>query len=75
MSPDDPPIFLFHGSKDWLVPPVESQVMRDTLEKNGVLFEYLVVENKAHLMTFLDSDATGKSFLFLKERLSIVTPP
>ena len=75
VSPDDPPIFLFHGSKDWLVPPVESKVMRDALAKNGVLFEYLVVENKAHLMTFLDSDAAGKSFLFLKERLSIVTPP
>ena len=75
VSPDDPPIFLFHGSKDWLVPPIESKVMRDALAKNGVLFEYLVVENKAHLMTFLDSDAAGKSFLFLKERLFIVTPP
>jgi len=75
VSPDDPPIFLFHGSKDWLVPPIESKVMRDALAKNGVLFEYLVVENKAHLMTFLDSDAAGKSFLFLKEHLSIVSPP
>ncbi|HUP79431.1 MAG TPA: alpha/beta hydrolase [Pirellula sp.] len=75
VSPDDPPIFLFHGSKDWLVPPVESKVMRDALAKNGVSFEYLVVENKAHLMTFLDSDAVGKSFLFLKERLSVVSPP
>lgn len=74
VSPDDPPIFLFHGSKDWLVPPVSSQVMRDALKMNSVGFEYLVVENKAHLMTFVDSDATGKSFLFLKERLSIVTP-
>lgn len=74
VSPDDPPIFLFHGSKDWLVPPVASQVMRDALKKNGVLLEYLVVENKAHLMTFIDSDATGKSFLFLKERLFIDTP-
>ncbi len=74
VSPDDPPIFLFHGSKDWLVPPVASQVMRDALKKNGVWFEYLVVENKAHLMTFIDSDATGKSFLFLKDRLSIITP-
>lgn len=74
VSPDDPPIFLFHGSKDWLVPPVASQVMRDALEKNGVLIEYLVVENKAHFMTFLDPDATGKSFLFLKEHLLIDTP-
>ena len=74
VSPDDPPIFLFHGSKDWLVPPVASQAMRDALKKNGVGFEYLVVENKAHLMTFIDPDAMGKSFLFLKERLSIITP-
>ena len=74
VSPDDPPIFLFHGSKDWLVPPVASQVMRDALKTNGVWFEYLVVKNKAHLMTFIDSDATGKSFLFLKERLSNVPP-
>lgn len=74
VSPDDPPIFLFHGSKDWLVPPVASQLMRDALKKNGVWVEYLVVENKAHMMTFIDSDATGKSFLFLKERVSIVAP-
>ncbi len=74
VSPDDPPIFLFHGSKDWLVPPVASQVMRDALKTNGVWFEYLVVENKAHMMTFIDPDATGKSFLFLKERLSNVPP-
>ncbi len=74
VSSDDPPIFLFHGSKDWLVPPVSSQLMCDALEKKGVIFEYLVVEKKAHLMTFIDSDATEKSFLFLKERLSPSTP-
>ena len=74
VSSDDPPIFLFHGSKDWLVPPVASQLMCNALKENGVLFEYLVVEKKAHLMTFIDSDATEKSFLFLKERLSPPTP-
>lgn len=74
VSSDDPPIFLFHGSKDWLVPPVSSQLMCNALEKNGVMFQYLVVEKKAHLMTFIDSDATEKSFLFLKDRLSPSTP-
>ncbi len=74
VSPDDPPIFLFHGSKDWLVPPIASQLMRDALERNGVLFEYLVVEKKDHLLTFLDFEASEKSFLFLKERLCVGSP-
>lgn len=69
VSPDDPPIFLFHGSKDWLVPPASTELMRVALEKNGVFFEYLVVEKKAHLTTFLDRESTERSFLFLKERL------
>ena len=74
VSSDDPPIFLFHGSNDWLVPPIASQLMRDALERNGVVFEYLVVEKKDHLLTFLDFEAVGKSFLFLKEHLSGGTP-
>ncbi len=69
VSPDDPPIYLFHGSKDWLVPPISSEWMRAALEKNRVPFEHLVVEKKAHLTTFIDHEATEKSFLFLKERL------
>jgi len=70
VSPDDPPLFLFHGTKDWLVPPVSSELMRDALEKNHVSFEYLVVPKKAHLTTFIDHEATERSFLFLKEHLS-----
>ena len=69
VSSDDPPIFLFHGEKDLLVPPNSSIVMRDALEKNHVPFEYWVVPNKAHLMTFIDKEATEKSFAFLKEQL------
>jgi len=69
VSSDDPPVFLFHGSKDWLVPPVMSKAMRDVLEEKGVPFEYLVVDKKAHLMTFIDHEATEKSFLFLKSHL------
>jgi len=69
VSSDDPPVFLFHGSKDWLVPPVMSKAMRDVLEEKGVPFEYVVVDKKAHLMTFIDHEATEKSFLFLKTHL------
>jgi len=69
VSSDDPPVFLFHGSKDWLVPPKSSQAMKLALEKVKVPFEYLVVPNKAHLSTFIDQQASEKSFFFLKERL------
>ena len=69
VSSDDPPMFLFHGTKDLLVSPDSSRVMRDALAKKGVPFEYCVVANKAHLMTFIDKEATERSFAFLQEQL------
>lgn len=69
VSSDDPPMFLFHGTKDLLVSPESSQVMREALEKKGVPFEYCMVPNKAHLMTFIDKEATERSFAFLQEQL------
>lgn len=69
VSPDDPPIFLFHGSKDWLVPSQSSISMKEALQREGVAFEYLVVPDKAHLMTFIDREATEKSYQFLIERM------
>lgn len=70
VSQDDPPVFLFHGKKDWLVSPANSRAMLDACEKKGVACQLLVVEEKAHLMTFIDKDATEKSFMFLKEHLA-----
>ena len=70
VSQDDPPVFMFHGSKDWLVPPINSRAMLEALEKKGVKCELCSVANKAHMMTFIDTEATEKSFLFLKQHLS-----
>lgn len=69
VSSDDPPIFLFHGSKDWLVPEQSSRSMKDALERAGVEFEYCLVPNKSHLMTFIDHDANEKSYQFLIDRM------
>jgi triacylglycerol lipase len=69
VSPDDPPFFLFHGTKDRLVPPRSTELMADALQKAKVPFEEAKVLEKAHLMTFLDKETTEKSFLFLKNRL------
>jgi acetyl esterase/lipase len=69
VSSDDPPIFLYHGSKDWLVPTHASRAMEAALLEHDVPHEFLLVENKAHIMTFLDMDAAAQSFKFLKTHL------
>jgi sugar/nucleoside kinase (ribokinase family) len=43
--------------------------MKEALQREGVDFEYLVVQDKAHLMTFIDHDANEKSYQFLIERM------
>jgi len=69
VSSDDPPMFLFHGSRDRLVPPESSERMCEALKKFAVPFEHIVVTDKAHLMTFIDADSTERSFVFLKQHL------
>jgi acetyl esterase/lipase len=69
VSPDDPPVFLFHGAKDLLVPQGSTVAMQRALEKHQVPVESLVVKDKSHLTTFLDKAATERSFAFLKEKL------
>lgn len=68
-TPDDPPMFLFHGAKDWLVPPNASELMKEALSKQGITMEHYVVPNKGHLMTFVDKEAMARSFAFLKRHL------
>lgn len=69
VTPDDPPMFLFHGDRDALVPQNSTVAMTEALKRNGVPFEYEVVAGKAHLTTFINHDITEKSFQFLKEKL------
>lgn len=69
VSNDDPPVFLFHGTSDWLVPPLSSEKMYDTLVRENVPCERFLVEKKSHIMTFLDRNALQESIVFLKRIL------
>jgi acetyl esterase/lipase len=64
-----PPMFLFHGTKDWLVPVKSSLSMIDRLKTCQVEYEYYQVEGKGHLATFADTEAMEASFSFLDECL------
>ncbi len=69
VSSDDPPMFLFHGTGDQLVPHSMSDHMDRVLTDAGVEHEYLVVDRKTHLMTFADMDVLNASIDFLDAHL------
>ena len=66
---DAPPFFFFHGTNDFLVPQTISRAMSDKLRTLGATAEYLSVEGKGHMFTFLDSDAREQAVNFLVQRL------
>lgn len=66
---DAPPMFVFHGTKDWLVPNKNAVKMCRLLAENEVAYEYCEVPGKGHLATFADFVVAEKSFDFLDKFL------
>jgi acetyl esterase/lipase len=66
---DAPPMFVFHGTKDWLVPNKNALKMCQLLKENEVAYEYCEVPGKGHLATFADFVVAEKSFDFLDKFL------
>ncbi|AMV32869.1 Carboxylesterase NlhH [Pirellula sp. SH-Sr6A] len=69
VNSESPPIFLFHGEKDWLVPTLFSDVMKQKLRECGVEHEFVEVPGKGHLTTFVDMQIAEQSFCFMDEHL------
>lgn len=66
---DAPSFFFFHGTSDFLVPQSVSKQLFDKLQGLGVDSEYLSVDGKGHMFTFLDSNARNQAVQFLVQRL------
>ena len=64
-----PPTLFFHGSTDLIVPAATSRRMHEALKESGVETEYLTIEGKGHLTTFLDGSARRKAIEFLNKYL------
>lgn len=69
ITPDDPPMFFFHGETDQLVPLKSPEHMRVELEKAGVAAELYVVPSLGHVATAMDRVAIGRAIAFLGEHL------
>lgn len=55
VSADDPPMFLYHGRRDWMVDVSQSQSMMTSLLRAGVPAEYYEAPG-GHFRTFLEDD-------------------
>jgi triacylglycerol lipase len=73
VSEDDPPMFLFHGESDRLVPITFSQGMLKRLEDNRVDCEFLPLAKKSHIMAFVDRRAIEQSIDFFDRHLKNVS--
>lgn len=73
VSEDDPPMFLFHGAADRLVPIAFAESMRDKLKDCKVEFEYLEIPHKTHIMAFVDGSAIEQSIRFFNEHLGVAS--
>ncbi|WP_438482412.1 prolyl oligopeptidase family serine peptidase [Oleiharenicola lentus] len=66
VTKDDPPFFLYHGTKDELVPPEHARVMKDALDRAGVSNEIYWIEGRGHIGAFIfegGSEARAINFL------------
>jgi acetyl esterase/lipase len=55
VSPDDPPMFLYHGGSDWMVDASQSRLMVEALRHARVPADYYE-SNSGHFTTFLFDD-------------------
>lgn len=58
----DPPFLIVHGTTDTTVPPGQSRILFDALQKAGVKSELMMVPGVAHVFQGAD-DALGKTIL------------
>lgn len=66
----DPPVFLYHGGADTLVPPLHATSFFKKLQENGVESELKILKGKNHIPTFLfPGDTINEAISFLDKHL------
>jgi acetyl esterase/lipase len=65
-----PPVFLFHGSDDELVPPEHARLLAAELQKKKVAVTLRWIEGRGHIAAFLFSDGSlSEAYAFLEKHL------
>ena len=68
-SKDDPPVFLYHGTRDRVVPRANAESLARKLKRFQVPSEVHWVRGKGHIGAFMDTDAMDRAIAFLDQTL------
>ncbi len=70
VQPESPAVFLYHGTDDDLVEPVQMELMVQALEREGVPYETYLAQNRGHFSLYLfGAEAEQRAIEFLKSHL------
>jgi acetyl esterase/lipase len=69
VTPDDPPILIFHGNLDETVPPLQSKMLFKALQAEGVPSEYVVVKKAGHNFEQLGQEPISPSLEEVKTKI------
>ncbi|WP_428307388.1 alpha/beta hydrolase fold domain-containing protein [Lacipirellula sp.] len=69
VTPDDPPMFFYHGEDDQLVPIASPENMQVALKAAGIASDLYVVPYLGHTAAAVDRKAIERSIAFLEDHL------
>ncbi len=69
VTSESPPVFLYHGTRDELVPPIHAWMMKQELDAAGVPNELHWLEGKGHVSGFLLSGPAERRAMDFLERV------
>lgn len=69
VSPDDPPMFFYHGGLDWVVGDINARRMKQELDRAGVPAELYLVHGIGHIGVFLGGYGVEAGVGFLQRKL------
>lgn len=69
VTPHAPPMLLYHGEKDLLVPLLSAKALKQSLDKADAVCELFIVPDTGHISSFNDADALAAAVDFLDRHL------
>ncbi len=74
VSPDDPPMFFYHGQRDSAVRLDQPTAMVAKLKRSGVTAKMYVIPDSGHLGAFFNRKALAEGIKFLDKHLVVSRP-
>ena len=69
VSADDPPMFFYHGTFDWVIGEINAKRMKEELDRVGVPAELYLVHGAEHIGTFTSGYGVDEGVAFLRRKL------